>query len=467
MEFNNFNHAVASTVDFTTLNHPLAGSVDMHGNLNNPLANNVNVEFHADLNNLATKIADGNTPATNDAADLNTTDPNNAATSNNEVEFNNYDQMEGVGVGRTGEAPIPESFWIRYNELTEYCTEHGNANVPFSYESNRQLGRWVSKQRENYKKKKLSKERIDLLQLLDFMWDARTQPAPLPLFVASRPPPPKPKPIESTYRKNVDLWEKIPDTFRVRYNELADYFRTNGNSDVPFSYESNRQLGKWVSKQRENYKLKKMTSDRVELLEMLSFSWDARNKRNAAKKDLEFWETRYAELGDYVKEHANADVPSSYAPNRPLGNWVKMQRKNYKLGKLSDERTERLKIHDFKFGIRSQDIWEDRFNELVDYAKDHGDCDVPTSYEANLPLGRWVSAQRGAYKKKELSSYRVERLRACGFKLENMSTSKFYSQLWEMNDDELAGYVKKTWKKCICPSYIKCQCPAGFKRKKK
>ena len=47
---------------------------------------------------------------------------------------------------------------------------------------------------------------------------------------------------------------------------------------------------------------------------------------------------------------------------------------------------------------KGDECWEERFNELKEYKKTHGHCDVPTKYR-KTPLGRWVSTQRSMYKK--------------------------------------------------------------------
>ena len=45
--------------------------------------------------------------------------------------------------------------------------------------------------------------------------------------------------------------------------------------------------------------------------------------------------------------------------------------------------------------------WEERYNQLVEYKKDHNNCNVPRKYKANLALGRWVVSQRSHYKCKK------------------------------------------------------------------
>ena len=41
-------------------------------------------------------------------------------------------------------------------------------------------------------------------------------------------------------------------------------------------------------------------------------------------------------------------------------------------------------------------LWNQRFQELKDYKKIHGDCNVPRSYKSNPSLGEWINHQRKA-----------------------------------------------------------------------
>lgn len=60
--------------------------------------------------------------------------------------------------------------WIeQYEELVAYQDTHGHNMVPAAFGK---LGRWVSRQRQEYKKGKLSAERIKELEKIDFVWVA-------------------------------------------------------------------------------------------------------------------------------------------------------------------------------------------------------------------------------------------------------------------------------------------------------
>ena len=64
-----------------------------------------------------------------------------------------------------------ETYWQEmYQQLKDYYENHQNCNVPQGYKENPQLANWVANQRQKYKKNKLSQERIDLINQLNFDW---------------------------------------------------------------------------------------------------------------------------------------------------------------------------------------------------------------------------------------------------------------------------------------------------------
>jgi len=55
------------------------------------------------------------------------------------------------------------------------------------------------------------------------------------------------------------------------------------------------------------------------------------------------------------------------------------------------------------------------FQQLVEFKKAHGHCNVPHRYTENYALGKWVQHQREAHKKDKLSKKRIIRLKEIGF----------------------------------------------------
>ena len=66
--------------------------------------------------------------------------------------------------------------WNEYYDLaSDYYKEHGNLLVPLRYKTsdNKKLGYWISDQRQNYKSGKLSEYRIELLEMIEMVWDGK------------------------------------------------------------------------------------------------------------------------------------------------------------------------------------------------------------------------------------------------------------------------------------------------------
>ena len=79
--------------------------------------------------------------------------------------------------------------------------------------------------------------------------------------------------------------------------------------------------------------------------------------------------------------------------------------------------------------------WNARFEELLDYESEHGDCIVPCKQGK---LGIWVRTQRVAYMAGSLAQDRIERLDGIGFKWKQRDKVP-----WETRFDQLVQYKAK------------------------
>ena len=78
---------------------------------------------------------------------------------------------------------------------------------------------------------------------------------------------------------------------------------------------------------------------------------------------------------------------------------------------MREERRKRLDSIGFSWNPFSE-LWEARFQELVEYKQVHGSCNVPNRYKANPQLGRWVDKQPRA---KTMREERRKRLDSISF----------------------------------------------------
>jgi len=157
-----------------------------------------------------------------------------------------------------------DSFWQKhFDALVGYKREYGDVRVPRLYSKNSKLGEWVTDQRRQHKAKlegkptTLTDERKAQLDELGFIWKVRDRA-----------------------------------DWNDRYEQLLEFKKENGHCIVPQHYSRNRALGKWVAKQREQYRFFRegrhsfLTEERIDLLKSINFTWiiKGRNKRelNAA-----------------------------------------------------------------------------------------------------------------------------------------------------------------------------------------
>lgn len=138
------------------------------------------------------------------------------------------------------------------------------------------------------------------------------------------------------------------------------------------------------------------------------------------------WYEKFEELAEYKKEKGDCNVPRGFPDNPSLGKWANTQRSQYKLlkdGMASPITAYRIRaLEGIGFQWNSLDgLWYERLEELKEYKKEKGDCNVPQRYQDNRSLGKWVQTQQYQYRRwlngeaSALSENRIQRLEEIGF----------------------------------------------------
>lgn len=161
--------------------------------------------------------------------------------------------------------PYQSQKWQEFfDELAHFKRKNGNCLVPHDFPANPPLARWVKRQRYQYnqlqqgKKASITKERIQMLNDIGFVWDSHEA-----------------------------SWEE-------RVKELQAYKAIHGTCSVPTTYKENPRLATWVKCQRRQYKLFRegkpanISAERIDDLEKLGFEWDS---KSASKNVVIVWET--------------------------------------------------------------------------------------------------------------------------------------------------------------------------------
>lgn len=308
-------------------------------------------------------------------------------------------RLEAVGF----EWNILETNWNKmFSALLKFKEKNGHCKVPRTWPGNPDLSYWVSKQRENYRKKLLSPDRIEHLQQIGFIWDT----------------------IQNSWEEN--------------YSALIEFKSATGNCDVPDKWPMNLKLSHWVGKQRSDWKKKHLSADRIEKLNAIGFTWDPLDA---------VWNKMYWMLQEFNKNNGHCNVPRNWSENIKLSRWVTRIRKLWKDGKLSQERIKQLESLGFTIidhDAIKNDTWEKMFSSLCDFKNIHGHCKVPHQWHQNPESANWVSNQRQMKRKNRLNSDSLRKLNQIGFIWHTREN------LWEKRFAELLEF-KKAYDHCNVP----------------
>ena len=131
-------------------------------------------------------------------------------------------------------------------ELAAFKKTHGHCNVPTATGDDVKLGRWVAAQRYKRKINALTKEQIQELDALSFVWS----PSDL-------------------------AWESM-------FLCLLQYIKQKGHANVPENYHRNGRLARWVQTQRHRRWKSRLSAERIARLDKVGFVW-AVYKRDGAR----------------------------------------------------------------------------------------------------------------------------------------------------------------------------------------
>jgi superfamily II DNA or RNA helicase len=365
--------------------------------------------------------------------------------------------------------------WLYYFGLLQNFKElHGHTNVPSTYEENSSLATWVIYQRVQYKKNRLSKERIQKLESLEFVWDPidsaweemfldlckykeqkghcsvpqiYVENQKLANWVAvqrrnhtkdmlSKEQIAKLEAIGFIWDPNNTAWEKA-------FEELCKFQAETRHCIVPKEFPENLKMGAWVAKQRRLFNSNHLSKARIEKLESIGFIWHTKNNR---------WQKNLHRLGEFKKRTGHYNVLKENPQDLQFDSWMRTQRTSYRKGTLSQERIDALEAIGFPWELSSETEWEEMLLALCKYKAEHNDCMVPKKYPSNPKLASWVANQRQYYREGSLSKDKIARLETCGFVWEPFDSA------WQEMFNALTAYKIE---------YGNCKVPAKYSKNPK
>lgn len=212
--------------------------------------------------------------------------------------------------------------------------------------------------------------------------------------------------------------ENLGSSWDERFGELLEYKELHGHPDVPT--DPSNKLWVWVRTQRQSRTNELLSQYRLHRLIEIGFSWNPRSSK---------WDAMFNELLAYKAQHGHANVPDDWPT--ALGTWVGKQRASHRLGKLSDDRLQRLVDIGFMWDA-NESRWEAKYSELRAYREKHGNVNIP--HDRTSELWRWVGTQRIFKKKEKLPADKIQQLDEIGFVWDLAETQ------WDTRFEELLAY---------------------------
>jgi len=234
---------------------------------------------------------------------------------------------------------------------------------------------WENLQRFNRRTGKLSKEKLLLLNKINFIWNK----------------------IEKQWEDNFTLY------LSLKSKNKEEPFLVNLSDDPTLYY--------WCNRQRKTYLDKSLSQDYIKRLSDVDFIWDLNNKdiiwNESLKKYIDF-------KNKYKREPSKKDVSAGIIPMSLIG-WIGTQKKALRRGTILPDRKSRLFKTNIVLDTRLQD-WENMFSLYIDW-KNMFPNKEPSStvVHKGKNLGIWVSGQRYSYKKNNLSMNYIKKLEESGF----------------------------------------------------
>ena len=267
----------------------------------------------------------------------------------------------------------PQEAWSKMLErLIAFHAEHGHALVPQVYPQDQKLGWWVTTQRRNGRKGRLTPAQIGALDRLGFNWSPNVE----------------------------DHWEEM-------FQALLLYKQAHGDCLVPLKCKGNRRLGAWVASQRKAYNSEQLALVQIRRLAEIGFEWNPIATR---------WEEMLQKLVEFKEEHGHTKVPQRSPKYTELAAWVGNQRAAKEHNRpIMVEREKRLDEIGFVWRIVERNAWDCMLDRLLEFKKNHGHCNVPQKGGENKRLGKWVNTQRTHFKRGNLIPERIRQLDEAGF----------------------------------------------------
>ena len=327
-----------------------------------------------------------------------------------------------------------------YSSAARYYEEHGDLKVPANYidSDGVYLGKWITRLKairrgESPNSRDLTEEQIERLDKIGMVWE----------------------------RQRDKNWDKM-------FQELCTYYEeyhTFQFSEFDKSDKKN-ELPRWCARQRELYKVEKLSEERIAKLKSINFPFDGvANESLLRAEEMKTWELKFQAAKAYYVEHGDLNIPSDFKVNGYyLSVWINEQRlliKGNRRKKLTEEQIEKLAAIGIYTNERCiEEKWNEKFEIAKKYFLQYGNLSVPPHFMyEGINLSVWILYQRSRYKNGKLSQKCYEKLSSIGMVWE-IDTEYKYEENYNTGFQHLEEYIRENGVESITENTI---CSDGYK----
>ena len=341
--------------------------------------------------------------------------------------------------------PRNEEQWLqKLADLKEYSEKNGTFLIPKSNEEYSHLIPWLQYQKKLWREDNLSSDREAKLLGIGFPFEESYRGKTLSSIGRS-----------SEEKQSVDeVWLDNLNVLKSYYDEFKTWL-------IPTDSEEYKSLKAWLQYQRQLFRNGKLNEDKVSKLTEIGYSFDLDFRGRKPQNNLIDWEEKLEELSFYFSKYNTFLIPKSLPQYQDLKKWLVEQKRLYKNNRLTDEKLEKLNKIGYSFDVNYQgkkfefevnpssrptktntkstsfDSWEQTYLLLLNFKISEGHCNVPRSFE-NKTLANFVTRNRFLYKKGELETEKIEKLKLLQFEF---TAPK--SNAWNNKFEELETFFKK------------------------
>jgi hypothetical protein len=210
---------------------------------------------------------------------------------------------------------LDERWELGIKHLQEFIKEHDHSNVPgnFQVKNSYNLGIWVGNTRNKRKAGKLNQDKINQLDALGFLWTVKVDywdlglkhlkdfvkkeghaiversfitedGFPLGSWVQTKRKQRKKGRLSAESIAELNklgfIWDQKANMWKIGVSHLKEHIKINGNGQIPQNLKSpdGYPLGLWCYTQRQARKKGRISSERISILDDLSFIWEPRKQ---------------------------------------------------------------------------------------------------------------------------------------------------------------------------------------------